>query len=65
MVETSPSSSSSSSNQLRIRLAALRNTLATKLPSRVLLPTLSKCYSSLLDSRKVSFLHLFSQLSIS
>ncbi|XP_023805335.1 HEAT repeat-containing protein 1 [Oryzias latipes] len=52
MVETSPSSSSSSSNQLRIRLAALRNTLATKLPSRVLLPTLSKCYSSLLDSRK-------------
>uniref|UniRef100_A0A3P9MLM4 HEAT repeat-containing protein 1 n=1 Tax=Oryzias latipes TaxID=8090 RepID=A0A3P9MLM4_ORYLA len=41
---------------LRIRLAALRNTLATKLPSRVLLPTLSRCYSSLLDGRKLGVL---------
>uniref|UniRef100_A0A3B3DK49 HEAT repeat-containing protein 1 n=1 Tax=Oryzias melastigma TaxID=30732 RepID=A0A3B3DK49_ORYME len=48
MVETSSSSSSSSYSQLCTRLAALRSTLATKLPSRVFLPTLTKCYSSML-----------------
>ncbi|RVE59903.1 hypothetical protein OJAV_G00193470 [Oryzias javanicus] len=53
MVETSSSSSSSSSyTQLCTRLAALRNTLATKIPSRVLLATLTKCYSSMVDSRR-------------
>ncbi|XP_029383324.1 HEAT repeat-containing protein 1 isoform X2 [Echeneis naucrates] len=47
------SSSSSSSSQLSVRLASLRSTLATKLPPRVLLPTLSKCYSSMvLDQKK-------------
>ncbi|XP_024117299.1 HEAT repeat-containing protein 1 isoform X1 [Oryzias melastigma] len=52
MVETSSSSSSSSYSQLCTRLAALRSTLATKLPSRVFLPTLTKCYSSMVDSRR-------------
>uniref|UniRef100_A0A3B3C4Z2 HEAT repeat-containing protein 1 n=1 Tax=Oryzias melastigma TaxID=30732 RepID=A0A3B3C4Z2_ORYME len=44
MVETSSSSSSSSYSQLCTRLAALRSTLATKLPSRVFLPTLTKSF---------------------
>uniref|UniRef100_A0A8D3C2Y7 HEAT repeat-containing protein 1 n=1 Tax=Scophthalmus maximus TaxID=52904 RepID=A0A8D3C2Y7_SCOMX len=45
---SSSSSSSSSSAQLALRLAALRSSLATQLPPRVLLPTISKCYSNML-----------------
>uniref|UniRef100_A0A8D3E7J4 HEAT repeat-containing protein 1 n=1 Tax=Scophthalmus maximus TaxID=52904 RepID=A0A8D3E7J4_SCOMX len=33
---------------LALRLAALRSSLATQLPPRVLLPTISKCYSNML-----------------
>uniref|UniRef100_A0A8D3DWG2 HEAT repeat-containing protein 1 n=1 Tax=Scophthalmus maximus TaxID=52904 RepID=A0A8D3DWG2_SCOMX len=33
--------------QLALRLAALRSSLATQLPPRVLLPTISKCYSNM------------------
>lgn len=51
LLETS-SSSSSSSSQLSLRLASLRSTLATKLPPRVLLPTLSRCYSSMVLDKK-------------
>ncbi|XP_041671630.1 HEAT repeat-containing protein 1 isoform X1 [Cheilinus undulatus] len=50
LVESSPSSSTST--QLSTRLASLRTTLATKLPSRVLLPTLNKCYSSMVVDKK-------------
>ncbi|XP_044034092.1 HEAT repeat-containing protein 1 isoform X1 [Siniperca chuatsi] len=51
LVETS-SSSSSSSAQLSLRLASLRSTLATKLPPRVLLPSLTKCYSNMVVKTK-------------
>uniref|UniRef100_A0A8K9UNL2 HEAT repeat-containing protein 1 n=1 Tax=Oncorhynchus mykiss TaxID=8022 RepID=A0A8K9UNL2_ONCMY len=33
--------------QLAVRLASLRTTMATKVPPRVLLPTLTKCYSKM------------------
>lgn len=46
-------SSSSSSAQLSIRLASLRSTLATKLPPRVLLPTISRCYNTMVVDKKV------------
>ncbi|XP_039869962.1 HEAT repeat-containing protein 1 isoform X2 [Simochromis diagramma] len=45
-------SSSSSSAQLSIRLASLRSTLATKLPPRVLLPTISRCYNTMVVDKK-------------
>lgn len=51
-METS-SSSSSSFAQLSIRLASLRSTLATKLPPRVLLPTISRCYNTMVVDKKV------------
>ncbi|XP_041714076.2 HEAT repeat-containing protein 1 isoform X2 [Coregonus clupeaformis] len=38
--------------QLAVRLASLRTTVATKVPPRVLLPTLTKCYSKLVDSKQ-------------
>lgn len=44
---------SSSSAQLSIRLASLRSTLATKLPPRVLLPTISRCYNTMVVDKKV------------
>lgn len=44
---------SSSSSQLSIRLASLRSTLATKLPPRVLLPTISRCYNTMVVDKKV------------
>lgn len=44
---------SSSSAQLSVRLASLRSTLATKLPSRVLLPTISRCYNTMVVDKKV------------
>ncbi|GLD57809.1 HEAT repeat-containing protein 1 [Lates japonicus] len=50
LVETSLSSTSST--QLSARLASLRSTLATQLPPRVLLPTLTKCYSNLVVDKK-------------
>ncbi|KAF3704004.1 HEAT repeat-containing protein 1 Protein BAP28 [Channa argus] len=50
LVETS--TSSSTFTHLAARLASLRSTLATKLPPRVLLPTLSKCYSSMVVNKK-------------
>uniref|UniRef100_A0A6Q2YKF7 HEAT repeat-containing protein 1 n=1 Tax=Esox lucius TaxID=8010 RepID=A0A6Q2YKF7_ESOLU len=36
--------------QLAVRLASLRTSLATKVPPRVLLPTITKCYSKVVDS---------------
>lgn len=57
LVETS-SSASSSSAQLSARLASLRSTLATKLPPRVLLPTVTRCYSSLVVDRKARASHV-------
>lgn len=51
LMETS-SSSSSSFAQLSIRLASLRSTLATKLPPRVLLPTISRCYNTMVVDKK-------------
>lgn len=50
LVETS---SSSATSQLSTRLTSLRSTLATQLPPRVLLPTLTKCYSSMVVDKKV------------
>uniref|UniRef100_A0A8P4GR60 HEAT repeat-containing protein 1 n=1 Tax=Dicentrarchus labrax TaxID=13489 RepID=A0A8P4GR60_DICLA len=47
---SSSSSSSSATAQLSARLSSLRSTLATKLPPRVLLPTLAKCYSNMLGA---------------
>ncbi|XP_041818040.1 HEAT repeat-containing protein 1 isoform X2 [Chelmon rostratus] len=49
LVETS---SSSATSQLSTRLTSLRSTLATQLPPRVLLPTLTKCYSSMVVDKK-------------
>ncbi|XP_077406288.1 HEAT repeat-containing protein 1 isoform X2 [Vanacampus margaritifer] len=52
LLEGSPSSASSTTNQLSVRLASLRSSLATKLPPRVLLPVLTKCYSILVVDKK-------------
>ncbi|XP_077357877.1 HEAT repeat-containing protein 1 isoform X2 [Festucalex cinctus] len=52
LLEGSPPSSSSTANQLSARLASLRSALATKLPPRVLLPVLTKCYSILVADKK-------------
>nr|XP_046212601.1 HEAT repeat-containing protein 1 isoform X1 [Oncorhynchus gorbuscha]XP_046212602.1 HEAT repeat-containing protein 1 isoform X1 [Oncorhynchus gorbuscha] len=38
--------------QLAVRLASLRTTVATKVPPRVLLPTLTKCYSKMVNSKQ-------------
>uniref|UniRef100_A0A8C8GVG6 HEAT repeat-containing protein 1 n=1 Tax=Oncorhynchus tshawytscha TaxID=74940 RepID=A0A8C8GVG6_ONCTS len=38
--------------QLAMRLASLRTTVATKVPTRVLLPTLTKCYSKMVNSKQ-------------
>lgn len=38
--------------QLRVRLSSLTSTLATKVPPRVLLPNLSKCYSNMVSSQQ-------------
>ncbi|XP_051867261.1 HEAT repeat-containing protein 1 isoform X2 [Pristis pectinata] len=42
----------SHSSQLDKRLTSLRTTLATKLASRVLLPSISKCYDKLADTKQ-------------
>ncbi|XP_070707428.1 HEAT repeat-containing protein 1 [Pempheris klunzingeri] len=64
LVESSSSSSSSSSaaTQLSARLASLRSTLATELPPRVLLPTITKCYGSMVADRKAQLGALMSIL---
>ncbi|XP_064176653.1 HEAT repeat-containing protein 1 isoform X2 [Anguilla rostrata] len=41
-----------SSPQLGVRLASLRATLATRVPPRVLLPTVTKCYSQVVSSQQ-------------
>ncbi|KAI7796665.1 HEAT repeat-containing protein 1 [Triplophysa rosa] len=38
--------------QLTVRLASLSNTLATKVPSRVLIPTITKCYCGMVDKHQ-------------
>ncbi|KAB5555247.1 hypothetical protein PHYPO_G00031300 [Pangasianodon hypophthalmus] len=38
--------------QLAVRLASLSSTLATKVPPRVLMPTLARCYNSMVDSQQ-------------
>lgn len=38
--------------QLSVRLASLSSTLATKLPPRVLIPTITKCYCSMVDAQQ-------------
>ncbi|XP_069543811.1 HEAT repeat-containing protein 1 [Brachyistius frenatus] len=59
---TSPSPSSSASTQLSVRLASLRSTLATRLPPRVLLPALCRCYSSMVVNKKDQLVALMSIL---
>uniref|UniRef100_A0A8C7F599 HEAT repeat-containing protein 1 n=1 Tax=Oncorhynchus kisutch TaxID=8019 RepID=A0A8C7F599_ONCKI len=39
--------------QLAVRLASLRTTVATKVPPRVLLPTITKCYSKMVNSKQL------------
>ncbi|XP_070846670.1 HEAT repeat-containing protein 1 [Chaetodon trifascialis] len=46
------SSSSSATSQLSARLTSLRSTLATQLAPRVLLPTITKCYSNMVVDKK-------------
>ncbi|KAM4623532.1 HEAT repeat-containing protein 1 [Polymixia lowei] len=43
---------SSTSPQLVVRLTSLRNTLATKVPPRVLLPNITKSYSSMVANKQ-------------
>ncbi|CAJ1081349.1 HEAT repeat-containing protein 1 isoform X2 [Xyrichtys novacula] len=62
LVQSSSSSSSTTSTQLSTRLASLRKTLATNLPPRVLLPTLSRCYSSMVVDKKAQLGALMSIL---
>ncbi|XP_029695501.1 HEAT repeat-containing protein 1 [Takifugu rubripes] len=45
-------SSSSTATRLSTRLSSIRTTLATKLPPRVLLPTVAKCYDDMVIDRK-------------
>uniref|UniRef100_UPI0037E97E07 HEAT repeat-containing protein 1 n=1 Tax=Semicossyphus pulcher TaxID=241346 RepID=UPI0037E97E07 len=59
---SSSSTTSSTSAQLSMRLASLRSTIATKLPPRVLLPTLSKCYSHMVVDKKAQLGALMSIL---
>ncbi|XP_061667288.1 HEAT repeat-containing protein 1 isoform X2 [Syngnathoides biaculeatus] len=51
-LEDCASPSSSAANQLSARLASLRSSLATKLPPRVLLPVLTKCYDVMVADKK-------------
>ncbi|XP_007565302.1 HEAT repeat-containing protein 1 [Poecilia formosa] len=61
-LSSSTSSSSSPRSQLCLRLSSLRNTLATNLPPRVLLPTVSRCYSCMVEDRKGQLAALMSIL---
>ncbi|KAJ0060565.1 hypothetical protein NL108_016020, partial [Boleophthalmus pectinirostris] len=47
---------------LAVRLAALRSTIATKVPPRVLLPTVTKCYARLVQDQKEQLVALMSVL---
>ncbi|KAL1264047.1 hypothetical protein QQF64_004402 [Cirrhinus molitorella] len=38
--------------QLSVRLSSLSTTLATKVPPRVLIPTITKCYSTMVDAHQ-------------
>ncbi|XP_030629489.1 HEAT repeat-containing protein 1 [Chanos chanos] len=38
--------------QLAVRLTSLKTTLATKVPPRVLMPTIAKCYGKMVDSKQ-------------
>ncbi|XP_029449670.1 HEAT repeat-containing protein 1 [Rhinatrema bivittatum] len=49
-------------SQLNLRIVSLKTTLATKLPSRVLLPTISKCYQELVTKHKHRLGHLMDVL---
>ncbi|XP_056153009.1 HEAT repeat-containing protein 1 [Lampris incognitus] len=40
------------SPQLSVRLTSLKNTLATKVPPRVLMPTITKCYSNIVTKNQ-------------
>ncbi|KAG8123551.1 hypothetical protein E2320_019037 [Naja naja] len=40
------------SSQVNLRVASLKTTLATKLPSRVLLPAIAKCYNEIANASK-------------
>ncbi|KAJ7987637.1 hypothetical protein DPEC_G00328550 [Dallia pectoralis] len=42
----------SSTPQLAVKLTSLRTSLATKVPPRVLLPAITKCYSQMVDSKQ-------------
>ena len=44
---------SATSPQLSARLTSLSSTLATKVPPRVLLPTLTKCYNDMVPAKQV------------
>lgn len=55
-------SSGSSWTQLSLRLKSLRSTLASKVPSRVLLPTVSRCYGHLVSDQKNQLVALMSIL---
>ncbi|XP_008297337.1 HEAT repeat-containing protein 1-like [Stegastes partitus] len=59
---SSSSSSSSAAAQLAVRLAALRSSIATRLPPRVLLPTVSRCYGTMVQDRKEQLVALMSIL---
>lgn len=48
-----PDDEATQKTQLYIRLKAVRVNLATKLPSRVLLPTVAKCYDVITAENKV------------
>ncbi|XP_053709149.1 HEAT repeat-containing protein 1 isoform X2 [Synchiropus splendidus] len=53
MLEQSPSTTASpASMQLSTRLLSLRSSLASRLPPRVLLPVLSRCYDVLVEDNK-------------
>uniref|UniRef100_A0A3B4AWU5 HEAT repeat-containing protein 1 n=1 Tax=Periophthalmus magnuspinnatus TaxID=409849 RepID=A0A3B4AWU5_9GOBI len=57
-----PGSFSAPSPHLAVRLTALRLTIATKVPPRVLLPTVTKCYARLVQDQKNQLVALMSIL---
>jgi U3 small nucleolar RNA-associated protein 10 len=52
-----PDDEATQKTQMYIRLKAVREILATKLPSRVLLPTVAKCYEVITADNKVGLLY--------
>lgn len=53
MVEFGPSS------QISLRVTSLKTILATKLAPRILLPAVTKCYSEVVDTKKVRIFLFF------